>query len=177
MEITDEVATRRPARIVAVRVPGLKQAALERFAARAARAVKLNGKLNLMVTSSKHLRELNRRFRGQDAVTDVLSFPAAVAFAGQLAGDIAISGEIAAANARSLGHSPADEVKILALHGILHLAGYDHEQDNGQMERRERQLRKAFGLPSGLIERTAPRPVKTAHGPSPRDVGLRRKPR
>ncbi len=74
-------------------------------------------------------------------------------FAQALAGDVAISAEIAARNARKLGHSTAEEVKILTLHGILHLAGYDHEEDAGNMARREQQLRKRLGLPAGLIER------------------------
>jgi probable rRNA maturation factor len=68
-------------------------------------------------------------------------------------GDIAISADIAAKNAKELGHSGLEEVKILALHGILHLAGFDHERDNGEMEREEARLRSALGLPTGLIER------------------------
>jgi probable rRNA maturation factor len=72
----------------------------------------------------------------------------------EFAGDVAISAEIAARNARRLGHTVADEVRILTLHGVLHLAGYDHERDDGQMERKEQRLRKSLGLPVGLIERT-----------------------
>jgi len=71
------------------------------------------------------------------------------------AGDIAISAEIAAHNARSLGHTAAEEIKILILHGILHLRGYDHERDRGKMARREAKLRRDLRLPIGLIERTA----------------------
>jgi probable rRNA maturation factor len=69
---------------------------------------------------------------------------------------VAISAEIAKRSARQLGHSVAQEIKILALHGILHLAGYDHENDRGQMARKETQLRTLFSLPNGLIERSAP---------------------
>jgi probable rRNA maturation factor len=69
------------------------------------------------------------------------------------AGDVAISAEIAARNARRLGHTAADEIRILTLHAVLHLAGYDHEQDNGQMERKEQRLRRSLELPIGLIER------------------------
>ena len=69
------------------------------------------------------------------------------------AGEIAISADIACQNALRYGHSPAQEIKVLALHGILHLAGYDHERDNGQMAREEARLRRALGLPSTLIER------------------------
>src|SRR5208337_313104 len=72
-----------------------------------------------------------------------------------LRGDIAISVDIAAANAAELGHSTETEVKILILHGLLHLAGYDHESDNGDMQARERELRQHLKLPTGLIERAS----------------------
>ena len=81
----------------------------------------------------------------------MLSFPSRVP---GVAGDIAISLEIAAANAAELGHSLATEVKILILHGLLHLAGYDHEIDDGEMLARETALRQELKLPVGLIERT-----------------------
>jgi probable rRNA maturation factor len=68
---------------------------------------------------------------------------------------VAISADLAAQNARRLGHSPAEEIKILALHGVLHLSGYDHETDKGTMARREELLRKRLGLPVGLIERNS----------------------
>ena len=103
------------------------------------------------------MKSLNRRFRGKDKPTDVLAFPAEPDARKQFAGEIAISAEIAAQNARALGHSPPEEVKILVLHGVLHLRGYDHQCDNGQMARREEQLRAKLHLPLGLIERTAPR--------------------
>jgi probable rRNA maturation factor len=96
---------------------------------------------------------LNRRFRGKNKPTDVLSFPAIPGLMRGFAGDVAISAEIAARNARRLGHTAAEEIEILALHAVLHLAGYDHEQDNGEMERKEAHLRKSLGLPVGLIER------------------------
>ena len=123
---------------------------------RARRAVGLRSVVSVLVTSSAELRKLNRHFRGKNKTTDVLSFPAMPGLIPRYAGDIAISAEIAARNARDLGHTVAEEVKVLALHGILHLAGYDHEQDNGKMERKEKHLRKSLGLPSGLIERTRP---------------------
>jgi len=137
------------------RVPDLTEVALDRFVARARRAVRLKGTVNVLLTTSAEMKSLNRRFRGKDRPTDVLSFPAEAGAAGKIAGEIAISAEIAAQNARSLGHSPAEEIRILALHGILHLRGYDHECDNGQMARREKQLRAKLRLPLGLIERTA----------------------
>ncbi len=137
------------------RVPDLTQLALDRFVARARRAVGLKGTVNVLLTTSAEMKSLNRRFRGNDKPTDVLSFPAEPGVGGKNAGEIAISAEIAAKNARSLGRSPAEEIKILALHGILHLRGYDHECDNGQMARREKHLRVKLRLPLGLIERTA----------------------
>jgi probable rRNA maturation factor len=90
----------------------------------------------------------------------VLSFPAEPDAQKQFAGEIAISADMASQNARVLGHSPAAEVKILVLHGILHLRGYDHECDNGQMARREKQLRAKLRLPQGLIERAERKPSR-----------------
>ncbi len=130
---------------------------MQPFLSRARRAVGLRGSINVLVTSSAELRSLNRRFRGKNQPTDVLSFPALPGMKAVHAGDIAISAEIAAQNARHLGHSAAEEIKILALHGVLHLRGYDHEKDRGEMERRERKLRLALNLPVGLIERTESR--------------------
>ncbi len=142
--------------ILRKRVAGLSETALERFVLRARRAVRLKGTVNVLVTGGGEVRALNRKFRGKNITTDVLSFPASSAGArgaGRLAGEIAISAEIAARNADQLGHSAADEVKILTLHGILHLAGFDHERDNGEMARREIRLRQQLRLPVGLIER------------------------
>jgi len=133
------------------RVAGLSEPALTAFVTRAKRAIRLGGAVAILVTSSRELQELNRRFRGKNKPTDVLSFPA-IDQTG-FAGDIAISAEIAARNARLLGHTPAEEVKLLTLHGLLHLAGYDHEHDQGEMTRKERRLRTTLGLPLALIER------------------------
>lgn len=141
----------------------LTETALARFVTRACQAVKLKGHVNVMITSSRELRSLNRQFRGKDKATDVLSFPALPGWADGQAGDVAISADIAAQNARALGHSPADEVKILALHGVLHLAGYDHERDSGQMARKEDKLRQLLGLPIGLIERNSVGPKPPAN--------------
>jgi len=135
-------------------VARLSEAELARFVTKACRAVKLRGSVNVMVTSSQEMRSLNRRFRGKDRATDVLSFPPIAGFANGLAGDLAISAEIAGKNARALRHAPSDEVKILVLHGVLHLAGYDHETDNGQMARKEQLLRRRFGLAESLIARS-----------------------
>jgi probable rRNA maturation factor len=137
------------------RVPDLTATALARFVTRARHATGLKGLVDVLVTSNAEMQSLNRRFRRKDKATDVLSFPAATNTARKhFAGEIAISAEIAAQNARALKHSPALEVKVLVLHGILHLRGYDHECDTGQMVRRERQLRAELRLPEGLIDRT-----------------------
>jgi len=125
--------------------------ALSLFAARAQRALGLRGEVNIRITTDRELQKLNQRFLGKNKPTDVLSFPSSMP---KIAGDIAISGEIASANAADLGHSSDTELKVLILHGLLHLAGYDHENDNGDMQAREVELRKQLGLPCGLIERT-----------------------
>ena len=141
--------------ILQKRVPGLTEDSLDRFVTRAKRSAGLRGSVTVLVTTSRELRRLNQRFRGKDTPTDVLSFPAAHLAAKGFAGDVAISADIASQNARRLGHSAAEEIKILALHGVLHLSGYDHEADNGTMARREEKLRKQLGLPVGLIERNS----------------------
>jgi probable rRNA maturation factor len=136
------------------RVPGLTEQALARFVRRAARAVGLRGMVTVLVTGDRQMRQLNYRFRGKDRPTDVLSFRPASAVAG-VSGDIAISLDMASRNARRLGHSVAEEIRILVLHGILHLAGFDHDRDQGQMAEIELQLRRRLGLEIGLIERGA----------------------
>jgi probable rRNA maturation factor len=106
-----------------------------------------------LVADDRELRRLNRRFRKQDYATDVLSFPAAVRD-GSL-GEIAISIERAREQAGELGHGVEEELRILMLHGVLHLLGLDHERDGGEMARVERRWRRKLGLPAGLIERAA----------------------
>ena len=124
---------------------------LSRFATRVQHALGIAGEVNIGITSNREMKALNRRFRKRNKPTDVLSFPSTTP---GVAGDIAISLEIAADNAAELGHSLAAEVKILILHGMLHLAGYDHEIDDGEMRERETELRQQLKLPVGLIERT-----------------------
>lgn len=150
------------------RVAGLSELTLARFVARASRAAKLRGSVNVLLTSSPELRSLNRRFRKVDKTTDVLSFPPLLD-SDEFAGDVAISADMAARNARRLGHSAAEEVRILVLHGVLHLAGHDHETDRGEMAGLEQRLRKSLGLPVGLIER-AGRKIS-----APADSGRRRR--
>ena len=150
-----------PVVILEKKLRGVSARALGRFAGRAQRAAGLRGRVNILVTGSAQLRRLNRRFRRADQATDVLSFPADGKGAQasrphlQMAGDIAISAEVAMENARRFGHSATAEVKILILHGLLHLAGLDHERDRGQMSRREEELRRELGLPGSLIGRSA----------------------
>lgn len=157
--------------ILQKKVAGLSQAALARFVLRARRAAGLHGGVNVLVTSSAAVRELNRQFRRQNKVTDVLSFPVVLATPAHrkrasLAGEVAISADIAVQNAIRLGHSPAQEIKVLALHGILHLAGFDHERDNGEMARKEAKLRRALGMPAALIERVQTSQKKLVKRPS-----------
>lgn len=142
------------------KVAGLSESALNRFVLRARRAAGLRGRVNVLVTSSTAMRSLNLRFREKDKPTDVLTFPSESSSHRtgrrvQLAGEIAISADIARHNAAQMGHSPALEIKVLALHGILHLAGLDHERDNGKMARKEAHLRGVLRLPTALIERSA----------------------
>jgi probable rRNA maturation factor len=113
--------------------------------------------VNVLLTSSTEMRRLNRQFRHKDKATDVLSFPSleAVRTSPRAAGELAISLDIARENAIRLGHSLAEEVKVLVLHGILHLAGFDHERDNGEMAREELRLRKKLKLNVSLIERSS----------------------
>lgn len=142
--------------ILEKKIAGLSTASLARFVLRARRAVGLRGKVNVLVTGNVAMRSLNRHFRKKNEATDVLSFPAEdakVRASEPFAGEIAISADIARQNAARLGHTAAAEVEVLVLHGILHLAGYDHERDNGTMQRKEAKLRQALKLPSSLIER------------------------
>jgi probable rRNA maturation factor len=135
-------------------VAGLSAVALTRFVARAQRSTGLRGSVDVLLAGNRDLRTLNRRFRGKNQPTDVLSFPAADGPHDGFAGDIAISVDIARQNARRLGHTTAEEIKVLCLHGLLHLAGFDHERDQGQMARKELRLRRRLGLVVGLTERS-----------------------
>jgi probable rRNA maturation factor len=128
---------------------------LNRFLARATEALGLTGEFSVLLTGDERIRALNLQFRGMDKPTDVLSFPPLPETPKRgLGGDLAISLDTASAQAAEHGHTLQVEVKILILHGLLHLAGYDHECDRGQMRRRESFLRKQFALPAGLVERS-----------------------
>jgi len=134
---------------------------LASFLALAAEAASIKGHISVLLTDDQTLRELNRTYRKMDKATDVLSFPAGepVKARGRKTerqgGDIAISLTTAARQAEAFGHDLKTEVKVLLLHGTLHLSGLDHETDGGQMARRERVLRKQFDLPLGLIQRSS----------------------
>jgi len=104
-----------------------------------------------LVTDDRELRRLNRQFLGKDEPTDVLSFPEPGPDG--FLGEMAISVDRARDQARACGHSLDDEVRILMLHGLLHLLGMDHAADRGRMARAEKRWRKKLGLPPGLIER------------------------
>ena len=137
-------------------LPGLRTLGrrdLSRFVASVTETLGLTGEFSVLLTGDERLRALNLQFRGIDKPTDVLSFPALAEIPGQ-GGDLAISLDTAFLQAKDHGHALQTELKVLILHGLLHLAGYDHEQDKGQMRRRETRLRKQFALPAGLVERT-----------------------
>jgi probable rRNA maturation factor len=108
------------------------------------------GDLSIAIVSDRRMRALNRQFRGKDKVTDVLSFPAE---SRGFLGDIVIAAGASKRQAQDAGHTAQTEVRVLALHGLLHLLGYDHEADDGRMARAEARLRRKAGLPEGLIER------------------------
>ena len=127
------------------------------------------GEVTIALVSDARMRTLNRTYRNKDYATDVLSFPARVKprgkspgvspDGGQLGqrflGDIVIAAGVAARQAEEAGHPAATELKVLALHGLLHLLGYDHETDAGEMARLEARLRKKAGLKEGLLSRHA----------------------
>ena len=143
------VTFRRPAINVSPR-------AIERFARQLQKEVAKGRPFDTLITGDAELRRFNQQFRGADYATDVLSFPART-HAGmpvpQGLGDLAISLARARAQAREFGHSAEQEIRILMLHGLLHLLGMDHESDGGRMARAEKRWRLKLGLPTGLIER------------------------
>jgi probable rRNA maturation factor len=150
--------TIEPPNTLAIPAAALSKSGLTRFLNRARDAVGLMGEVDVLLADDATLRRLNRTYRGKNKATDVLSFPAAHnEFAGedQTAGDLAISLETAARQAAAYGHSLRDEVRILLLHGLLHLHGMDHEADRGEMAAREMELRSALRLSGSLIERVS----------------------
>lgn len=124
--------------------PDVRRRELQAFLKEVAARILPGQSVSCMITSDGEIRELNRRFRGKDYPTDVLSFPPE---------DIAISFPRAKSQAAELGHGVEAELRILMLHGLLHLAGMNHETDSGEMAQAEARWRKRLGLPAGLIER------------------------
>jgi probable rRNA maturation factor len=157
------------------RSPLPSRATLSRHLRNAKEAIRLKGDVSLLLTTDRGVRNLNRRYRKKDKATDVLSFPAVShGFFGATghAGDLAISVETAAKQAKDQGHSLSTELRVLMLHGLLHLAGYDHETDQGEMARKESRLRARLGLPEGLIERAGHQAGKaSSSGSNPRPAG------
>jgi probable rRNA maturation factor len=146
------------------RVPAdLRPRVIERFARKLQIEVARGRAFDCLITGDAELRRLNRDYRGKDYPTDVLSFPAGPVAAPARAGgpgpsplgDLAISALRARSQARDFGHTTEDEVRILMLHGVLHLLGMDHEADAGRMARAEKRWRARLRLPGSLIERAA----------------------
>ena len=138
-----------PGLLVEVVGAGAEAAMLSRWLRRVAPA-KARGHVTIALVTDRRIQELNRSFRHVDKATDVLSFPADEP--GTL-GDVVIARGVARRQARGAGHDFPTEVRVLALHGLLHLLGYDHEHDGGRMARLEARLRRKGGLREGLIER------------------------
>ena len=135
-----------------VRTPAdLDRGRLENFARTLWRRVARGKTFACRITGDAELRRLNQAYLGHDYATDVLSFPCHDA---DFLGDLAISRQRAAAQARHFGHDVHQEIEVLMLHGLLHLLGHDHETDNGRMARAETRWRRQLSLPGGLIERT-----------------------
>ncbi len=109
--------------------------------------------IELLLVDNEEIRELNSLHRGIDKPTDVLSFPYADTPGAPL-GSIVISVDKVYEAATHYGHSPQEELALLFIHGLLHLLGYDHERDEGQMRAKEQELIEKFGLPKSLIVRT-----------------------
>jgi probable rRNA maturation factor len=176
----------------------LRAAALTSWLRRVAPAA-ARGTVSIALVSTTRIRALNRTYRHKDSATDVLSFPgarpggrtdvpeagharrlsktvlksrdASERIAASVLGDIVIARDVAKRQAREAGHSETTELRVLALHGLLHLLGYDHERDSGTMDRIERRLRRKGGLREGLIERAGSDRRSTAE--RAQAVGLR----
>jgi probable rRNA maturation factor len=145
----------------------LSKPALSRFLNRARTAVGLEGEVDVLLTSDTELKRLNRAFRNKNKATDILSFPTPAEIADHHAGDLAISLETAARQAAQFGHTLDQELRILILHGLLHLSGLDHETDKGEMAAREDELRAMLKLPLSLIARVTKKAASKLPGKSP----------
>lgn len=132
-----------------LRFSGAEKRLLTDFARELSRRIVAGRVFDCLIADDVELQRLNLAFLGNDYPTDVLSFPVENAL-----GEIAISVERATAQAFAFGHTPIDEIRILMLHGLLHLSGMDHENDHGEMARAEARWRAQFRLPETLIART-----------------------
>ena len=115
--------------------------------------------VELVICTNDTIQTLNQEHRGKNISTDVLSFPLEAFFTDQSdfqmsLGSIVISSSFVEQKADELGHSNQDELSLLFIHGMLHLLGFDHEVDDGEMRSREEELIRAFDLPKSLIIRT-----------------------
>jgi probable rRNA maturation factor len=118
-----------------------------------------NKEVELIITDDTTMRELNAEYRAKDSITDVLSFPMDAPFTeqsifGMPLGSIIIAESLVKEKAAEHGHTIQDELSLLFIHGMLHLLGFDHEDDNGEMRAREKELIEQFDLPKSLIVRT-----------------------
>jgi probable rRNA maturation factor len=154
---------------------GLSRSGLSRFLKSAQAAVGLEGEVEVLLAGDRTLRRLNREYRGKDKATDVLSFPALEELAGEHGGDLAISLDTAKRQAEEHGHTLRDEVRVLLLHGLLHLSGMDHETDRGEMAEREGVLRTKLRLPNGLIARVEGLPKARAKALDAKGATFKRK--
>lgn len=134
------------------RYAALNRLSLRQFAAILSSEIGRGRPFDTLIAGDDELKSLNRRFRNKNKPTDVLSFPSGDA---AMLGELAISYDRAKDQARTFGHSIETEVRVLMLHGALHLAGMDHEIDDGAMGRAEARWRRKLGLPVGLIARSS----------------------
>ncbi len=159
----------------------LSLAPLRQFLRQAQELAAIERRVNVCLTDDASVRSLNLQYRGKDAPTDVLSFPAAWEqfpasgefdedFSPDYLGDLIVSLDTAELQAERLGHSVETEVRVLILHGLLHLNGMDHETDRGEMHRLEETLRRQLGLPCGLIGRTQRRSPAAKRAPRERSA-------
>jgi probable rRNA maturation factor len=171
----DEARRRLRVLVADERGRGVRASGLTAWLQRVAPA-RARGWVSIALVGDARIRALNRTYRGKDYATDVLSFPSdgtdrprsgpssrealrrrtaarPKASAARFLGDIVIGRRVAQYQARLAGHSEGTELRLLALHGLLHLLGYDHERDNGTMRRLEQRLRRRGGLSESLIER------------------------
>jgi probable rRNA maturation factor len=109
--------------------------------------------IELIITSNEEIRDMNLQYRKIDKETDVLSFPYEEMPMSPL-GSVVISSEFVELKAKEFSHEPSEELALLFIHGLLHILGYDHEVDNGEMREKEKELIGKFNLPKSLIVRT-----------------------